>query len=385
MPKTRIGLIGVTHRAVIAKHWQDDGRGEIVAGCDIRDDCLQQFQTEYGDHTFMTKDYEELVQRNDIDAVGIFTPDNLHEGPAIAALKAGKHVFLEKPMAITTEGCDNIIRAQRESGRKLMIGFHLRYNDFYNTMKDIVGSGMIGEVKSMWVRNFVSYGGWAFYHDYRANRRGSMSLLLQNACHDFDIIHYMAGQYATKVVGMGGLDRFGGDRPNDLTCGVCHKKEVCPEYTDRENKTMCCFRREVDVEDENSLLIELSGGTRVTYMQCLYAPDNWRNYSFNGTKGRIESLSDNNTIRVYTQKGNAHNRGSGLTFSQVDYRVAPPDQGFRGDADPQICYAFLDYVIDGIEPRGNPVDARMATAVGVQGAESLRHGNIPLLIPAGNR
>ena len=102
MKKTiRIGLIGVAHRAFIAKHWQKDERAEIVAGCDIVPEYLDKFLEEYGKDAFVCNDYQDLLKRKDIDVVSIFTPDNFHAEPAIAALNAGKDVFLEKPMAIT--------------------------------------------------------------------------------------------------------------------------------------------------------------------------------------------------------------------------------------------------------------------------------------------
>jgi len=216
----RIGLIGVEHRARMASNWHDDPRAQIVAGCDIDDEFLGRFQEKHKD-TFTCNDYRDLVARDDVDAVGVFTRDNLHAEHAVAALEAGKHVFCEKPMAIHTEDCDRMLEAWRQSGTRFMVGMNMRYMDNFIALKDVIDSGQIGEVKAVWVRHFVGFGGFAYFHDYRANSKGSTGLLLQKASHDFDMIHFLTGRYTKRVTGMGSLDFFGGDKPNDLVCEDC--------------------------------------------------------------------------------------------------------------------------------------------------------------------
>ncbi len=374
----RIGLIGVAHRAHIAKNWQKDERSRIVAGCDIVPEYLEKFQEEYGKDTFICADYRKLLERDDIDAVAIFTPDNFHAEPAIAALQAGKDVFLEKPMSITIEDCEAIIKAEKESGRKLMIGFNLRYNDYFNTMKEIIDSGAIGQVKTIWIRHFINYGGWAYFHDYRANHKGSTSLLLQKASHDIDIAHYLIGEYFDRVAGMGTLSVYGGDKPNDLTCDGCDEKHTCSDFTDRNDgpgKRMCCFRQEVDVEDQSAIMMSTPGGIMGTYMQCHFAPDSWRNYAIIGTEGRVESNQDD-TVTLYTRKHNTTRHNSKTSFTKAVYEIGN-GQIDHGGADPVMCKAFLDYLVDDVPPRATSYDGLMAVSVGVRGAESIRNGNKP--------
>jgi predicted dehydrogenase len=376
--KIKIGLIGVAHRAFIAENWHNDQRAEIVAGCDISQAYLKEFQDKYGRETFVSEDYKELLKRDDIDAIAIFTPDNFHAEPAIAAMKAGKDVFLEKPMAITIEACKEIIRAEKESGQKLMIGFNMRYMDYFKTMKNIIMDGTIGEIKTIWIRHFVNYGGWAYFHDYRANRKGSTSLLLQKASHDIDMAHFLIGEYFNRVIGMGTLSVYGGSNPNDLTCDKCAEKNVCPDFSDRSDapgKQMCCFRREVDVEDQSAITMATPGGIIGTYMQCHFAPDNWRNYAVIGTRGRLESNQDE-SITLFTQKKNSTRNGNYFPYSRVRYEIGETEGGHNG-ADPKMCKAFLDYLIDDVKPQASSVDGLMAVAVGCKGTESIRNGNVP--------
>jgi predicted dehydrogenase len=381
MKKIKIGLIGVAHRAHIAKNWQDDERAEIVAGCDIVPEYLNKFQEEYGKDTFVCSDYRDLLKRDDIDAVGIFTPDNFHAEPAIAALEAGKDVFLEKPMAITIEDCEAIIKAEKKSGQKLMIGFNMRYMDYFNIMKDIIDAGTIGEIKTIWIRHFINYGGYAYFHDYRANHKGSTSLLLQKASHDIDMAHYLIGEHFNRVTGMGALSIYGGNKPNDLTCDECAEKHTCSDFTTRDdgpNKRMCCFRQEVDVEDQSAITMCTPSGIIGTYMQCHFSPDSWRNYAIIGTKGRIESNPDD-TVTLYTQKNNHTRRNGGFPYTKALYEVGDTEGG-HGGADPNMCKAFLDYLIDDIPPRATSYDGLRSVAVGVKGAESIRNANKPLNI-----
>ena len=98
-------------------------------------------------------------------------------------------------------------------------------------------------------------------HDWHGNSKNSTSLLLQKASHDIDIMHFISGRYATKVVGMGGLDYYGGDKPDDLRCPDCDVQDTCVEYHHTEfrvaNKLdMCAFRKEIDVEGLRQILDE---------------------------------------------------------------------------------------------------------------------------------
>lgn len=371
----RIGLVGVEHRARIAENWDKDDRAKIVAGADVNDVFIDRFREKYEKNDpFVTKDYRELVERDDIDAVGVFTPDDLHYAPTVAALKAGKHVFVEKPMAVRTEHCDEMIEAWQESGQHLMVGMNMRYTDAYLTLKQIMDSGELGDIKAVWVRHFVGFGGFAYFHDYRANSKRSTGLLLQKASHDIDMIHFLTGRYTKRVCAMGALDYFGGDKPDDLVCEECDEKETCPEFSTREFKTMCCFRQGVDIEDHSMLLLDL-GDVRASYVQCHYAPETTRNYLAIGTKGMAE-LSDN-TISVKTQKANKTKARADSLFATATYEIGPTTGG-HGGADPKLCKAFLDLVLDGKKAVTTPEAGRMTVAVGCAATYSIRNGNVPI-------
>jgi len=88
--------------------------------------------------------YRALLARPDVDAVAVVTPNYLHADIGVAALEAGKDVFMEKPMATTLDGCDRLLAAARTSGRVLTIGHQLRLSAQYGRVKALIDAGEIG-------------------------------------------------------------------------------------------------------------------------------------------------------------------------------------------------------------------------------------------------
>ncbi len=374
MDRLRIGVIGVCGRGGIADQWRDNPRSVVVAGADVRPEALQDFRERIGPDVFTTLDYRELLDRPDVDAVAVTSPDFVHEEHAVAALQAGKHVFCEKPLAITVEGCDRILKAWKESGKRLMVGFNMRYMKMFRVMKEIADSGAIGEIKAVWVRHFVGHGGRFYYHDWHATRKNCNSLLLQKGSHDIDIIHWITGRYTKRVCAFGGLDYFGGDMPDDLVCSACDLRRTCVEV-EHGRREQCVFRREVDIEDNNVMIMELEGGIKASYLQCHFTPDYHRNYTFIGTEGRLENSEPEMKVWVKTRRSNTWRELADRTYD------VKPAAGTHAGADPVICQDFVDVVLDGVEPLTTPEAGRMSVAAGCAGAESMRSGGRPVEVP----
>ncbi len=382
--KIRLGIIGITGRGKLAVIWDtDEPRAVIAGGMDLHDDALRDFQEAYGPDVLITKNADELIESPDIDAIAVMSPDWTHEGYVIKAFEAGKHVFCEKPMAISIDGCDRMLEAWKKSGKKFMVGFNMRYMNMFRTMKDIVDSGTIGEIKNVWCRHFVGFGGEVYYHDWHANSKYSNGLLLQKASHDIDMIHWIAGEYTEAVCGMGGLDYYGGDKPNGLTCPRCDEKDICPEFQtnaktskDTNQMEMCVFRKEVDVEDNSSVLMRLNGGIKAVYMQCHFAPETWRNYTFIGTEGRMENVDKNSKVIVKLRDHSK--RTQNLADRVYDVKQA---KGGHGGADPLVCKDFIDMILSNTRPVATPLAGRMSVAAGCAATESIRNNSELVEIP----
>ncbi|MCX7590765.1 MAG: Gfo/Idh/MocA family oxidoreductase, partial [Kiritimatiellae bacterium] len=163
MSDRRIGVIGSGGRGALARYAHRPGRGFRVVGCcDVEETVFALNREWYGKDIFVTRDYRKLIEQ-DLDAVFICSPDYLHEEHALAALERGLAVYLEKPMAITIEGCDRLIVKAREGRGRLFPGHNMRFMSVFKKMKELVARGAIGEIKSVWCRHFVSYGGDAYF------------------------------------------------------------------------------------------------------------------------------------------------------------------------------------------------------------------------------
>jgi predicted dehydrogenase len=377
MNRIRIGIIGASGRAAIAKNWHPPVSGEslVAAAADTSGLALAECGKWAGPDLRMAADYREIAEAADLDAVAVFTPDRFHEDHALAVLKAGKHLFLEKPMTLSTEGCDRLLAAAREADVRFMIGFNLRYNPVANAARTLIQSGRIGEVKAIWVRHFVGAGGDFYFHDWHGVRADVHSLLLQKASHDLDLIHWLAGAYAVEVAAFGSLDYFGGDRADDLTCDRCDLRETCREAQARENpRQQCAFRREVDVEDNHVVILKLANGVKASYSQCHFTPEYLRNYTVIGTAGRLEF--DLEAERLWVMDRPARTRDWPTTPAAeavtIPRAIVGPDG--HGGADPLITRAFLDLVLRGIPTVSTPEAGRMSVAAGCAAVQSLREG-----------
>ena len=376
----RIGVIGAGGRGGLSRNAHHVNGAKVVAICDIKEDALTRYQEfidtknkEDGtkDTVYKTNDYKKLLARKDVDAVFITTPDYCHEEMAVAALKAGKTVYCEKPLAITIEGCDRILKTAMETGSKLFVGHNMRHMDYILKMKELIDSGIIGQVQACWCRHFIAYGGDAYFKDWHSEQKNTTGLLLQKGAHDIDVIHWLCGGYTQRVVGMGRLSVY-----NRTT------KRRKPEedgITTWSNDFWPPLEQEgyspvIDVEDESTVMMQLDNGIVANYMQCHYTPDACRNYTFIGDKGRIENL-DESHIGVFT------NRYWKFGDPDIVYRMQPTVGG-HGGADPEIVKAFIKFAKgEGTIPSNSPIAARNSVATGVLGSKSIRNKNEAFDIP----
>jgi len=137
-------------------------------------------------------DGSELLANDEVDAVIVAVPNFLHAETSIAAAESGKHVFCEKPMALTVADCDKMIQAAKTNGVKLMIGQVLRYLPVFVKMKEIVDSGILGEPFSMYVSR-LSGGGWGNPQHWRMKTELCGGILYEVSVHELDFMRYICG------------------------------------------------------------------------------------------------------------------------------------------------------------------------------------------------
>lgn len=141
-------------------------------------------------------DWKELLQQETIHAVLICTPSAQHAECALAALAAGKHVYVEKPLASNLAQAESVLRAWESTGLVGMSGFNYRHHPIYRKMREIVASGALGQVIA--VRScFTSAGEWI--DEWRKERSLGGGVLLDLAGHHIDLARFLLGRQVCEV------------------------------------------------------------------------------------------------------------------------------------------------------------------------------------------
>ena len=166
------------------------GQAVLYGVCDIHDDVLLDAEKAL-QVPRITRDYMDFVRDPAVDAAIIVTPDPLHGEMTAAFLRAGKDVLCEKPMALSVEECVEMMRAEKETGRRLMIGQICRFTPAFRQARDLIRSGAIGElffVESEYAHNYDHARG---RDDWRVipERDG----FIGGACHAVDLLRWIAG------------------------------------------------------------------------------------------------------------------------------------------------------------------------------------------------
>jgi predicted dehydrogenase len=183
-----VGMIADFHAQAIAR-----SRGGKLVGIATRNaDNARAFAAKHG-VPFATTSVEELVARPDIDVICITTPSGAHLEPALAAVRAGKHVVVEKPIEITTERADELLRAADARGVRVAPIFQARFGEGARTLKAALAAGRFGRIVLA-----SAYVKWHRSREYYTGWKGTLALdgggaLINQAIHAIDLLQWFAG------------------------------------------------------------------------------------------------------------------------------------------------------------------------------------------------
>lgn len=199
-------------------------------------------------------DYRELLERDDIDVVDIVLPTYLHHEVASAVLSSGKHLLLEKPMALSMEQCDDLVALARKHDRLLAIGHEFRLSSLWGKVKEMVDAGFVGDPQYVLVelsRNPYRQGasGWR----YDISRVGNW--ILEEPIHFFDLARWY-------LMGTG--------EPESVYAAANSRQPEHPE-----------------LQDNFSAIVHFSGGAYAVISQTLSAFEHHQTVKLTGTKGAL--------------------------------------------------------------------------------------------------
>jgi predicted dehydrogenase len=140
-----VGIVGCGYWGPkLARNFHQLPESELVAVCDLRQERLDHLRTLYP-HARTTNRYRELLA-SAVDAVAIATPIATHHRMAVEALRAGKHVLVEKPLAASSPEAEEIVIESQRQGRVLMVGHTFEYNPAVEAVREIIANDELGEI-----------------------------------------------------------------------------------------------------------------------------------------------------------------------------------------------------------------------------------------------
>ena len=206
---------------------------EFVAAADIDAEKLHIFSDKYGIAPEMRfNSAEEMLEVDRLaDVMVIATIDRQHYCHAMPALNKGYHLLLEKPISPSYDECLEIAATANRLNLKVMVCHVLRYTPFYTKIKEIIDSGVIGNVMSIQAIEQVAH--WHQAHSFvRGNWRDSNEttpMIMQKCCHDTDILLWLTGKKCLSVSSFGNLTHFKRENAPEGAPERC--SEVCPKYS----------------------------------------------------------------------------------------------------------------------------------------------------------
>jgi predicted dehydrogenase len=194
--KKGIGIIGFGGFGVFLRaSWDAMDEAQVVAVCDSDTSRAPEGVRFY-------TQFEDMLADDAVDIVSIATPPSSHKELCLKAMRAGKHVLIEKPLALSINDCDEIRRVAAETGRSATVNFVLRHNRVVDVLRRIVREKVFGELRRVDLRNYatqetVPEGHWFWEPDV------SGRILLEHGVHFFDLIHHITGATANDVWSLG--------------------------------------------------------------------------------------------------------------------------------------------------------------------------------------
>ncbi len=262
--RMRVGIIGVGQWAnsVHARGVLSHPRAELAALCCRSEEKLRAAGQELG-VTDLYTDYEELLDRGDLDAVTISTTHDAHYPIALAALRRGLHVFCEKPLGLNAQQTDELVRVAREVGVKTCVAFTNRWVPEAAYARELLHEGVCGEVFHCNACKMASYGGPGSGWTWRADPKlAGGGVLFDLGCHVIDLAQWLIG-------------------PIKAVCAL--QKTTVPERTDAQGKML-----PTPVDDATAFIAELEGGVQGVFQVSWTAMGaRWERTEIAGSEGTL--------------------------------------------------------------------------------------------------
>lgn len=406
----KVILIGAGGRGYsFAKTMKEHGGFRIVAVAEPNKGRRDEIKNEHNlpdDMCF--ESWEDILNMPKLaDVAVIATMDKLHYDPVMKAISLGYDLLLEKPVAPTAKECADIANAAKAEGTKILVCHVLRYSPLFKHMKEMIDEGIIGNVVSIHHDECVGYEHYShsFIRGNWGNSKESSFMLLQKACHDIDIMQWLAGspiKYTQSFGRLGYYTRENAPEGSTEYCiDGCPHAETCPYYapkvyakdhpaqwrrhafrgkytTEEEIEEAlrttqygkCVFKCNNDVVDRQVVNLEFENGAVASFNMT--GPNGGgRHMKVMGTKGELYGTPADDTIQHYNY----------LTQERIEIHPseifrAETINGGHGGGDQGIVDSFYEYLTDTYKgPSLSEIDISIENHLAVFAAEQSRLEN----------
>ena len=294
---------------------------ELTAFCDLnrtRMELAAKLMKEKFDYPtpefYGADEFEKMIEEQKPDVVIVTTIDRTHHKYIIKAMEMGCDVISEKPMTIDADKCQEIIDTIKRTGKNLRVTFNYRYAPYHTKVRELIKSGVIGDVKQVhfeWMLNTEH--GADYFRRWHRDKRNSGGLLVHKSTHHFDLVNFWLGTKPKEVFAYGDLLFYG--RANaesrgetkfyyrgtgseiakndkfamDLGCSeYLRDLYLNAEHEDGYLRDQSVFGDCISIEDVMNVVVKYETGATMSYSLNAFSPKEGFNVSFTGTKGRIE-------------------------------------------------------------------------------------------------
>jgi predicted dehydrogenase len=295
---------------------------ELLAFCDTnqtRMDYWNNYIKETHGHkllpTYKADDFDKMIAEQKPDVVIVTTMDRTHHKYICRAMELGCDAVSEKPMTVDEEKCQQIIDTKKKTGKHLTVTFNYRYSPRNTKIKEIIKSGMVGEITSIhfeWLLDTCH--GADYFRRWHRNKNNSGGLMVHKSTHHFDLINWWIDSAPETVFAMGDLKFYGKENAENrgvkefyyrargsevaakdpFALKVTEKDERIlglyynAEQEDNYYRDQSVFGDGISIEDNMAVMVRYANKAVMNYSLNAHCP--WEGYRvcFNGTKGRLE-------------------------------------------------------------------------------------------------
>lgn len=316
MNKVKVGIVGcgkISERASLPNLANYQDKCEVVCLCDIVKDKAEALQKKFSlKGADIVTEWKELVKRPDIDTVFVNTPNYLHEEVAVGALNCKKHVLVEKPITISTEAADNMVRAAEKNKVYIMVEQTQRFDPIHQAAKKVLDSGALGKIHN--IRGRIGHAGPEYWSEgkpgwYYEKEKSGGGCMVDIGVHICDLVRYFAAKKVTEVFG---------------TIGTLEKK--------------------IPVDDNATVLLKFADGTKGEF-ECSWTtrPYEVMTYCY-GEKGKMVTSIGGKLPILVTFADSADGKDPNVTLKEEIPQIG------SGSGWENAVHYFIDCLIKGEKP-----------------------------------